>query len=87
MVLLVLAFLLILISLYNAKIFIYSLMVFFVMFDMFDGFYDDQKFFAAMRYIIPLFLLLFFVFRDSILKKTDFIFLILGLYLLILLVY
>ena len=82
MVLLVLAFLLILISLYNAKIFIYSLMVFFVMFDMFDGFYDDQKFFAAMRYIIPLFLLLFFVLRDSILKKTYLIFILVALYML-----
>ena len=82
-----LAFFLILISLYDLKLSVYSLMVFFVLFDMIDGFYKDLKVFAAVRYIIPIFLILFFVVKNSALKKSDFIFLLLSIYLLILFVY
>lgn len=87
MVLFVLAFFLVLAFFYDSKIFIYALMVFFVLFDMFDGFYEDEKILAAMRYIIPLFLISFFVIKKSALKKSDFIFIVLNLYLIVLLVY
>lgn len=62
-------------------------MVFFVLFDMLDGFYDDEKVFAALRYIVPLVLILIFLIKNSALKKSDFIFLVLSLYLLLLLIY
>jgi hypothetical protein len=74
MILLALAFLLILVFLYDTRIFIYALMVFYVLFDMMDGFYDDEKIFAAIRYIIPLSLILVFVLKESVFKKSDFIF-------------
>jgi hypothetical protein len=84
MVLIALALLLIVSFLNNSKLFAYSLMVYFVFFDMFDGFYDDNKVFAAIRYIVPLSLILIYAFRYNVLKKLDFIFLLLLSYLLIL---
>ena len=62
-------------------------MVFFVLYDMLDGFYEDTELYAIMRYIIPLLLILFFIIKKSALKKSDFIFLVLGLYLLLLLIF
>jgi len=87
MALLALAFLLVLIFLYDTKMFVYSLMVFYCLFDMLDGFYEDVKIFAAMRYVVPLLLIFVFIFKESAFKKTDSIFIILFLYLMILLVY
>jgi hypothetical protein len=54
---------------------------------MLDGFYENPEVFAIMRYIIPLLLILFVIIKKSALKKSDYIFLVLCLYLLILLVY
>ena len=87
MALLLLACLLVLIFFYDSKIFVYALMVFFTLFDMLDGFYDDEKIFAALRYFVPLFLILIFIIKNSVFKKTDFAFLILALYLILLLIY
>ncbi|MEX2232405.1 MAG: hypothetical protein WD824_09610 [Cyclobacteriaceae bacterium] len=87
MILFALAILLILIFFYNSKIFIYALMVFFVLFDMFDGFYKDEKIFAAIRYVVPLLFVSFFIVRESVLKRKDLIFIVVSLYLIVLLVY
>lgn len=87
MVLFALAILIIIIFLFNLKAFIYSLMVFFVFFDMFDGFYKDEKIFAAIRYIIPLSLMIIYIVKCNVFKKSDIPFLILILYLLLLWVY
>ncbi len=87
MVLFTLAGFLVLAYFYDSKIFVYALMVFFVLFDMFDGFYEDEKIFAAIRYIIPLVFISIFVVRQSAFKKTDLIFVVLNLYLIVLLVY
>ncbi|MEO5603572.1 MAG: hypothetical protein ABIR06_21810 [Cyclobacteriaceae bacterium] len=87
MILFALTGILILAYFYDSKMFVYALMAFFVLFDMFDGFYEDEKIFAAIRYIIPLVFISIFVVRQSAFKKTDLIFVVLNLYLLILLVY
>lgn len=87
MALMALVFLLILVFLYDTKVFIFALVVFYVLYDMMDGFYDDVKIFAAIRYLVPLFLLLTFAVKESAFKKTDLIFFTLTLYLIILLVY
>lgn len=72
---------------YNQKIFIYALMVFYVLFDMFDGFYEDEKMFAAMRYIIPLTFISIYIIKEAILRKSDLLFITVGIYMLVLLVY
>lgn len=72
---------------YNQKVFIYALIIFYVLFDMFDGFYEDEKIFAAMRYVVPLTLLSIYVLRKSVLRTTDLLFIIVSIYMLILLVY
>lgn len=87
MALIGLAVLLIIMFFYDSRKFIYALMVFFVLFDMFDGFYDDEKIFAAIRYIIPLLFVFIFLTRQRTLTRQDFLFIILSLYLLVLLVY
>lgn len=87
MILFALSALLILIYFYNQKMFIYALMIFFVLFDMFDGFYKDDKIFAALRYLVPLLFLSIFVIRESVLKKGDLIFVVVSLYLIVLLVF
>lgn len=87
MVLLVLTVFLIFAFFYNPKTFIYALMVFFVLFDMFDGFYEDEKVFAAIRYIVPLICISIFVVRQSAFRNSDLIFIVLNLYLILLLMY
>lgn len=87
MALIALAVLLIIMFFYDSKKFVYALMVFFVLFDMFDGFYDEEKIFAALRYIIPLLFVFIFLIRQRALTRQDFLFIILSLYLLVLLVY
>ena len=87
MALFALAILLIIIFFYDSKKFVYALMVFFVLFDMLDGFYEEQKVFAAARYLIPLLLIAFLVIRQGALKKPDLLFILFSLYLLVLLVY
>jgi hypothetical protein len=87
MILFAFTFLLILVFFYNQKVFIYALMVFYVLFDMFDGFYEDEKIFAAMRYVIPFIFISVYVVRHAALKKHDLLFFVVSIYLLILLVY
>lgn len=87
MALFALAISLVFIFFYDSKIFIYALMVFYVLFDMLDGFYEDEKIFMAMKYIIPLLLILVFVLKKSALGKKDVIFLLVVLYMLLLLAY
>ncbi len=87
MVLLTLTFLLVLTYLYDTKVFVSALIVFFVLFDMLDGFYEDEKIFAAMRYIIPMTLMMVIILKEGAFRKTDFIFLLLSFYLVMLLVY
>ena len=87
MILFALAISLVFVYFYNTKIFIYALMVFYVLFDMFDGFYEDEKIYAAMRYIIPLTLIAVFVIKRSAFTRADIPFVIVGLYMMTLLVY
>lgn len=84
MILFGLSFLLLIVFLYDTKYFIYALLLFFVFFDMFDGFYKDDKIYAAIRYAIPLALILIYVFKYNMLKQSDFILSIAIVYLLLL---
>ncbi|MHC2993615.1 hypothetical protein OB13_19290, partial [Pontibacter sp. HJ8] len=77
-----LGFLLILVFLFKQKYFVFALVLFFVLFDMFDGFYKDNQIFAAIRYIIPLSLILVYLLSHNGFQKSDNVFLILVLYLL-----
>jgi len=87
MILFVLTISLVFVFFYNGKSFIYALMVFYVLFDMFDGFYEDEKIFAALRYVIPFMIICTYVVREEILRKSDLLLIVSGIYLLILLVY
>ncbi|WP_048919392.1 hypothetical protein [Rufibacter radiotolerans] len=73
MILFALAAILIFLAFYNFKAAVFSLPLFFVFFDMFDGFYKDDKIFAALRYFIPLALLLLYIIRHNALKNYDFV--------------
>ncbi|WP_143732138.1 hypothetical protein [Pontibacter lucknowensis] len=63
------------------------MVLFFLLFDMFDGFYKDDQIFAAIRYIIPLSLMLVYLFAHGGLRKSDSIFLVLITYLGLLMIY
>lgn len=82
MIIIVLVLLLIASFLYNPRRFPYSLVVYFVFFDMFDGFYEENKVFSGIRYLVPLVLMSIYCLKNGILKKIDFIFFLLGAYLL-----
>ncbi|MFC5269485.1 hypothetical protein [Adhaeribacter terreus] len=84
MILLGLVILLIVLFLYDSRTFVFALIPYFVFFDMFDGFYEDNKIYAAIRYIVPLSLTLIYVFKYQALKKSDAIFVALVLYLMLL---
>ncbi|SIR44116.1 hypothetical protein SAMN05421545_3674 [Pontibacter lucknowensis] len=87
MILIALGILLILLFLVNQKLFPIGLVLFFLLFDMFDGFYKDDQIFAAIRYIIPLSLMLVYLFAHGGLRKSDSIFLVLITYLGLLMIY
>lgn len=87
MVLLALGILLIILFLVSQKLFPIGLAVFFLLFDMFDGFYKDDQIFAAIRYIIPFSLMLVYLFAHGGLRKSDSIFFVLVVYLCLLLFY
>jgi hypothetical protein len=55
MILITLGFLLILVFFFKHKFFIYALVLFFALFDMFDEFYKESQLFAAIRYVVPLY--------------------------------
>lgn len=82
MLLIVLVFLLIASFIYSPSRFVFSLMAYFVFFDMFDGFYEENKVFSAIRYLVPLLLIIIYCINYGILKKVDVIFLLLAAYLL-----
>ncbi|MBK0401918.1 hypothetical protein I5M27_02910 [Adhaeribacter sp. BT258] len=86
MILLGLTILLIILFFYDTRTFVFALIAYFVFFDMFDGFYEENKVYAAIRYIVPLSLGLIYVFKYQALKKSDAVFIALVLYLLLLLV-
>jgi hypothetical protein len=81
MLLIALAAFLIVTFLCNTKPFPYLLMVYFVIYDMFDGFYKDDKIYAVLRYIVPLSLMLFYIIKYNAFKKIEFIFVVLIAYL------
>ncbi|TPE42515.1 hypothetical protein [Pontibacter mangrovi] len=87
MILFALSFLLILVFMFYQRYFIFALMLFFALFDMFDGFYKDEKVFAAIRYAVPLSLTVVYIFRYNVLRSRDQLLLLLFVYLLILLIY
>ncbi len=74
MIILILGLLLALSFIFYQKYFIFSLMIFFLLFDMFDGFYKDFKVFAAIRYILPLAFIVIYVVKNRALKNEDFVF-------------
>ncbi|GEO08177.1 hypothetical protein [Segetibacter aerophilus] len=84
MILIVLAVLLIVAFLIDTKPFPYLLMLYFVFYDMFDGFYKDEKIFSALRYLVPLTLILFYIIKYRIVKHIEFIFVALVSYLFLL---
>ncbi len=57
------------------------------MFDMLDGFYEDEKIFAVIKYVVPLLLISYYLVKESALKKSDFMLLVVVFYLLLLLIY
>jgi hypothetical protein len=84
MILFALAFSLISIFLVKLRLFPIAVILFFVVFDMFDGFYKDEKVFAAIRYVIPLTLLVIYIIKCQCLKKADLFLFIYIFYLLVL---
>lgn len=62
-------------------------MVFYLVFDMFDGFYKDLKVFAAIRYILPLIMVLAYIFANKAIKKSDWVFSLVALYIIALLIF
>jgi hypothetical protein len=87
MILFALGFLLVIIYIFKQQHFVFALVLFFALFDMFDGFYKDNQIFAAIRYAIPFTLILAYIFTHNAFKKSDSIFLYLILYLIILLIF
>jgi len=85
MIIFLLAVLLIAFFIFDNKNFIFALMVFFLLFDMFDGFYKDVKIFAAIRYVVPFVLITIYAFVNKVFIKSDWVFLVFSLFLFLLL--
>ncbi|HUR12522.1 MAG TPA: hypothetical protein VM012_14195 [Flavitalea sp.] len=62
----------------------FVLVTYFVFYDMFDGFYKDDKMYAVIRYIIPVLFIFIYFIKYDLLKKIESIFIIVIAYLLIL---
>lgn len=84
MILIVLTILLVGLFFYDTSRFPLYVLSYYVFYDMFDGFYQDNKIYAVLRYVIPLMLLFAYVFRYNVFKKLPGIFMILVSYLVIL---
>src|SRR3712207_6584759 len=84
MILIALALLLFLTFFYKAKLLPYTIMVYFVLFDMFDGFYEEEKVYSVIRYVVPLTLLAIYMLKYRVGKRIDFIFYVLAGYLILL---
>ncbi|AWW32529.1 hypothetical protein DN752_21570 [Echinicola strongylocentroti] len=87
MILIFLSLVLIGYFIFDQKNFIYALMVFYLVFDMFDGFYKDLKVFAGIRYVLPLIMVMAYIIANKAFKKGDWIFLILTVYIIGLLMF
>ncbi|MEI6946255.1 hypothetical protein V9K67_03575 [Paraflavisolibacter sp. H34] len=74
MILIALAVCLIIGFFVKPKHFPYLMIVYFVFYDMFDGFYKDDKIYSVFRYIVPLTLMFTYCFMYGVLKKLDLIF-------------
>jgi hypothetical protein len=74
MILIVLAVCLMVGFFIKPKQFPYFLICYFVFYDMFDGFYKDDKIYSVFRYIVPLVLMFTYCFMYGVLKKLDGIF-------------
>lgn len=81
MILIVLAIVLVLMFFNDPKQFPFYLVVYYVFYDMFDGFYQDNKIYAVLRYVVPLMLLFTYCFRYNVFKKLPGIFIVLITYL------
>ncbi|GGF44822.1 hypothetical protein GCM10011339_36680 [Echinicola rosea] len=55
-------------------------MVFYLVFDMFDGFYKDLKVFAAIRYVLPLVMVIAYIIANKAFRKGDWIFMLITVY-------
>ena len=71
MILLLLSALLLVTFISDARRFPFYVVVYFVLFDMFDGFYEEEKIFAAIKYLLPLLLLVLYLVRTAALKNSD----------------
>ncbi len=65
----------------------FYVVVYFVLFDMFDGFYEDEKIFAAIKYLLPLGLLTLSFIKTSAIRNADQMLLMLIAFLFALLLY
>lgn len=86
MILFALAIILVLLFSYDTNPFPFLLTAYFVFYDMFDGFYKEDKLYAVLRYILPLTLIIFYSIKYNVFKKLDAIFVLLVAYLLLLLI-
>lgn len=66
---------------YDSRKFPYMLVTYYVFYDMFDGFYKEDKIYSVFRYVIPLLLILIYMARHNVQKKLDAIFVIVMMYL------
>ncbi|GGZ14978.1 hypothetical protein GCM10007049_03760 [Echinicola pacifica] len=87
MIIILIALILIGYFIYDQKNFIYALMVFYLLFDMFDGFYKDLKVFAAIRYVLPLIMVIAYIIANKAIKAKDGIFFLLSAYLIALVIF
>lgn len=84
MILILLACILIVGFFNNSRQFPFLLVTYFVFYDMFDGFYKDDKIYAVVRYIVPLILIFIYYIKYDLVKKLDAIFVFALAYLIIL---
>jgi hypothetical protein len=84
MILLLFSVILIMSHLYDDQKLPYYLAVYFVFYDMFDGFYKDDKIFAILRYGLPVALMLLYSYKYNIFKRIELVFIAMISYLFLL---
>ncbi|WP_200977130.1 hypothetical protein [Echinicola sp. 20G] len=87
MIIIFLGLLLMTCFIFDQKNFIFSVIIFYVVYAMFDGFYKEMKVFAAIRYILPALLLILYIIANKALRTADLIFFIVAGYLMTLLIF
>jgi hypothetical protein len=80
MILIGLAIILVIMFCINTRTFPYMLVSYYVFYDMFDGFYKDDKIYAVLRYVVPLCLIIIYVTKYRALRNLDSIFVVLLSY-------